>query len=343
MGARSLRLWEDYWHLVCHRSEVADPREFVRLDVHGKEVVVFNDGESVVAFDNRCPHRGARIFDGTHGNQRFVCQYHGWSYSKGRLFVARKQSFAHCPIEEADLNRFATEWLGDFLFVSKSPIMPLAKQLQDVAPILQSISGGLSRRLDFNAFTYECDWRVAVENALEPYHVALIHPDTLNTLELSPGRDEFFGLNSIWYSELGNNRMSKRLKSLSRLFDLTYQYEGYMSIFMFPFTMLSGTYGFSYSLQNFMPSAQPERTNFVSRLFSSRLASNVKPELLDGFFESSAAMNRATFDEDHEICKRVPFDSWSPEPPRFWSTAEEKVVHFRRSFATTMSEDIDAA
>lgn len=331
--ALNQRLWDDHWHLLCHRSEVGEARDFVRFDIHGKEVVAFHDGASVVVFDNRCPHRGARIFDGSHGNRRFVCRYHGWSYSKGRLFVGNKEAFANCPIEQADLNRYRTDWVGDFLFVSKAPRRPLLEQLDGVAPILEAISTGLSGRRDFNSFIYECDWRIAVENALEPYHVGLIHPDTLHTLDLQPGRNDYFGTNSIWYSELGDARMDKRLKSLTRLFDLPYQFPGYMSLYMFPFTMISGTYGFSYSLQSFIPSAEAGKTHFTSRLYSSRTAAGVKPELLESFFESTAALNRSTFDEDHEICKRVPADSWSSDPPRFWSASEEKLLHFRRCFS----------
>jgi phenylpropionate dioxygenase-like ring-hydroxylating dioxygenase large terminal subunit len=341
MEAGSQRLWADHWHLLCHRSEVSAPQDFVRLKVNGREIVAFHDGLSVVAFDNRCPHRGARIFDGTHGRQRFVCRYHGWSYSKGRLFVARKAAFENCSIEEADLNHYQTEWLGDFLFVSEAPLVPLKEQLGGVAPLLEQISMGLSRREDFNNFHYECDWRIAVENALEPYHVALVHPNTLDTLQLQPGRNEYLGSNSVWYSEIGNSRMDRRLKSLTRLFDLPYQFEGYLSIFIFPFTMLSGTYGFSYSLQNFLPTTEAQRTDFTSRLYSSRLRPDVKPELLSSFFESSATMNRSTFDEDHEICKRVPIDSWTPAPPRFWSANEEKVVHFRESFARHFEADFN--
>lgn len=329
----SRRLWEENWHLLCHRSEVDATGRFVRLEIGRQDVVAFHDGASVVAFDNRCPHRGTRIFDGSHGKQRFVCRYHGWSYAKGKLFIPARETFAHCAVERADLNRLRSEWLGDFLFVSAAPRVPLADQLEGIADLLKTLSTGLAERFDFNAFTYECDWRIAIENALEPYHVAGIHPQSLNTLELQPGRNDYFGRNSIWYSPVGNARIDKRLKSLSRLFELPHQFEGYMSIYLFPFTMLSSTYGFSYSLQNFLPGAERERTHFTSRLLTSRLAPTVKPELLASFFESSAAVNRTTFDEDHEICRRVPVESWSPAPPRFWSTLEEKILHFRRSYA----------
>lgn len=333
----SERLWQENWHLLAHQSELSQSRDFVRFDVAGREVVLHNDGASVIAFDNRCPHRGARIFDGDFGRERFLCRYHGWSYAKGRVFVADKESLAHCPLDQLALNTLQVEWIGDFAFVSPAPTQSLDDQLAGLAPMLAAISHGISGRWDFNRYLYEADWRIALENALEPYHVGPIHPETLNTLKLTPGENRYYGRNSVWSAPLGDERMAKRLKSLGRLFDLTHQFHGYESLYLFPFTMISSTYGYSQSVQHFLPSNSPERTYFTSRLFTGKLAATVKPELIASFMESSATMNRAVFEEDHDICKRVALDTWSSSPPRFWSSSEEKLLHFRRSYSEAMS------
>lgn len=335
----SQRLWEENWHLLAHRSELAEPRDFVRFDVLGREVVLHHDGASVIAFDNRCPHRGARIFDGDSGRERFMCRYHGWSYAKGRVFVADKQSLAHCPLDQIGLNTLELQWLGDFAFVSAAPKQSLDEQLAGLAPMVEAISHGIGHRGDFNRYLYEADWRISLENALEPYHVGPVHPNTLNTLKLQPGENRYYGRNSVWSSPLGDERAVKRMRSLTRLFDLPHQFEGYESLYLFPFTMISSTFGFSQSLQHFLPAVQPERTHFTSRLFTGRLKETTKPELLASFMESSAAMNKAVFDEDHDICKRMPSDTWSMDPPRFWSASEEKLLHFRRSYREALSAD----
>ena len=80
-----------------------------------------------------------------------------------------------------------------------------------------------------------------------------------------------------------------------------------------------------------------ERTHFTSRMFAGRLRASTKPELVAPFMSSSAMMNRAVFDEDHAICQRVSADTWSMDPPRFWSVSEEKLLHFRRSYREAMS------
>ena len=161
----------------------------------------------------------------------------------------------------------------------------------------------------------------------------------MNTLKLGPGQNQYFGRNSIWSSELGDDRLAKRMRALSRLFDLSHQFEGYQSLYIFPFTMISSTFGFSQSVQHFLPSATPNKSFFTSRLFTGLLKDSVKEELISSFMASSATMNRLVFDEDHQICKRVDVDTWSMQPPRFWSASEEKILHFRKSYSETVRAD----
>lgn len=327
----SRALWENYWHLVCHRCELPTHGDFIKLQVLDHEVVVFNDNGDLVAFDNRCPHRGARMYLESSGNQAATCSYHGWTFTGGRLIIPSPEQFVGCKLETVDLRRWQIEWVGDFLFVGAQPRQSIDAQLGSVRAILEDVSFGVGGREDWNAYPFECDWKIALENALEPYHVSLVHPQSLGLLELQPGENRFDGLNSIWYAPVGNARMAKQLASLKRFFALDHQYEGYMSIYMFPFTMLSSTFGYSYSLQSFYPSTQADRTHFASRMLTMAPRQGVDPQVLSGFFESSAQVNRRVFDEDHQVCRRMPADTWSPLAPQFAAESESKLLHFRQS------------
>lgn len=339
MDRTSLALWERYWHPICHRSEVAKPRDFVRMDVAGQEVVAYHDGRDVVVFDNLCPHRGARIFDGNAGNARFLCAYHSWSYANGRLFVGNKDNFEPQVVESLCLPTFATQWVGDFLFASKAPAHSLADQLAGLDDVLARISRSCSGRADFNAYEYQADWRIATENALEPYHINAVHPDTLHKLRLTPGTNTYHGENSIWAAEVGDDKMARKLTRIGSMFDLDFQYQGYWSVFLFPFSMISSTFGYSYSQQHFFPSDKDERSHFISRLYTGRLKPGTNPQLMSSFFESSATVNRQVFEEDHAICRRVPLRSWSPTPPPLRARSEAKLVHFRDSYRAFEARD----
>jgi hypothetical protein len=119
---------------------------------------------------------------------------------------------------------------------------------------------------------------------------------------------------------------------MRRFFDITYQYDGYVSIFLYPFSMVSSTYGYSYSLQSFFPGDEPFVTHFSSRVLASRLQSGVSPSLMESYFESSAAFNRKVFEEDHEICRRVNRHFWNESRRMPLSRAELKVAQFRRLY-----------
>ena len=150
-------------------------------------------------------------------------------------------------------------------------------------------------------------------------------------MDLEEGENIFDTLNSIWFAPVGNLKMKKQLLSMRNFFDISYQYEGFMALYLFPFTLLNSTFGYSYGLHHFFPSAESEnKTKFTSRVFSSKLLKPEFSEFLDSFFESYAMSVRKVFDEDHEICKLISRDSWSMEPLKYASELEVKINHFRQ-------------
>jgi phenylpropionate dioxygenase-like ring-hydroxylating dioxygenase large terminal subunit len=325
-----IKLFQKYWHMVCHRNELPNDGDFFRFKTPIGDVVVFNDGGDYVAFDNRCAHRGTLIYLTDFGNQANTCKYHGWTFKSGKLIIPAVEQFKGCDIAKADLRRYKLDWCGDFLFLGVAPEKDLYAQLDAVAQYIENISFNISGRVDVNSYEYECAWPLAIENALEPYHIDMVHPGTLATLKLEDGVNTFHGSNSVWQAPVGDTRIKRQLLRLGSFFNIDFSYEGYMSIFMFPFTMISSTFGYSYSLQNFFPhQIRNDRTNFISRLFTCHVKDESARKILQPFFESSAKVNRVIFEEDHAICKLMPNDSWSPEPLKFISEQELKLAHFR--------------
>lgn len=324
-------LIDHYWHLGCHRRELPADGDYLRFDSAAGEIVLFNDAGNLVAFDNRCPHRGARLYVGDSGNQPATCAYHGWTYRRGELIVPGRERFDACQLAHAALRRFRIDWCGDFLFFAKQPRTDLSTQLGAFAATLESLSFNIAGRLDLNRYDYACYWPLAIENALEPCHIDAVHQDTLATLRLEAGENRFDGDNSAWYAPLGEARLNSRLAKLRRFFMIDDAYDGYMSLYLFPFTMISSTYGYSYSLQHFLPAADGARTHFTSRLYAAHATDPHASDLLGSFFDSTIRVNRQVFDEDHRICQRMPRDSWSMEPLRFAAAEEAKIDHFRAS------------
>lgn len=324
------QLFTKYWHMVCHRTELPCDGDFLKFKTPIGDLVVFNDGGEFVAFDNRCPHRGAIIYLTDSGNQANTCKYHGWTFKSGKVIIPSIEQFKSCNIERADLRKYRLDWCGDFLFVGIDPRHDLYNQLDGVAEYIENISFNINGRTDLSAYEYECAWPLALENALEPYHIGMVHPGTLAALKLEDGVNIFYGSNSVWQAPIGDVRIKKQLEKLGSFFNIDYGYQGYMSIFMFPFTMISSTFGYSYSLQNFFPSqTRVDRTNFMSRLLTCNVRDERAKNIIKPFLESSAKVNRQVFEEDHTVCKIMPTDSWSPQPLEFISEQEVKIAHFR--------------
>lgn len=324
----SRHLRDSFWHLLCHRSELPQPGSFLKLNWLEQEVVIFNDMGELVVFDNLCPHRGTRFFTDAEGVGLISCPYHGWSYRAGSLHIPCRERYAEDALKSTRLNTLETDWCADFLFAGIAPRLSLDQQLGDSFGLLSTLSFNINGRADLNAYTFECNWRVAVENALEPLHVPFIHADSLAQLNLGDGDNQFTPWTSVWQAPLGNASMEKKLRSIKRLFLIDEQYEGYQSIYLFPYTMLSSTFGYSYSLQHFFPAAQENQTHFSSRLLLGVTKNLAASEALVEFFRSTANMNRQVFNEDHAICKRI--DSSAARGFGILSSDEQKIAHFRQ-------------
>jgi phenylpropionate dioxygenase-like ring-hydroxylating dioxygenase large terminal subunit len=328
-----IQLKERYWHLLGHRSALAKPGDFIRIEWFGEEIVAFNDEGNIVVFDNICPHRGARIVSDFDGNQKLRCPYHGWTYRGGRFFAPFPQQIAPADLKRARFNTLQQAWCGDLLFAGFDPIETLDEQLDGIYPLLLKIGASISAPYASNIFDWESDWRIAIENAIEQYHTAvgLVHPATFNKHAFTAGKDEFFGRNSVWRTEFVDSKTARQLKALNRYFDIQHQHEGYQSIYLFPFAMIGTTYGYSYAIQQFNPSSQPNVCNFSSRMLTSRLRAGADPAIVAPFFESSNRLNRKVFEEDHAICKRVSPRSLEIDFDPIFAESEAKIARFRES------------
>jgi len=66
------------------RSEEIVPRHIAFVQLLDEEIALWRADDGVLnAWENRCPHRGARLSIGTHAGHEIVCRYHGWRFASG--------------------------------------------------------------------------------------------------------------------------------------------------------------------------------------------------------------------------------------------------------------------
>jgi phenylpropionate dioxygenase-like ring-hydroxylating dioxygenase large terminal subunit len=329
----------DWWHLIAHETELATPGDWLRFDWPLGELVVMNDGGALLAFDNVCPHRGGRFFVGASGQGAAICPYHGWRIRDGAVKAAQAARFKPCDLERAVLNRHQVQRFGPWVFAGIAPRQTLEDQLGDLAKALLSMGQDVERRTDLLVETWDCDWRVALENALETYHVAPIHGTSLGTLGLTDESWRLHGANSDYTAQVGAARTARGLQAMGRFFEAPSAHAGYRSIHVFPFAMVSSTFGYSSALQTFMPGETGD-TRFTTRMLGARRTAGMEAPA-DAFLASSARMNRQVFEEDRAICERVSRRYDLDAPDRIFADNEGRVAHFAdtlRSLAAAPAE-----
>jgi phenylpropionate dioxygenase-like ring-hydroxylating dioxygenase large terminal subunit len=184
------RIFSAMWCCTVRTADLPTPGSFLTCQV-GRESVLCvrgRDGE-VRAFLNVCRHRGSRLCPEESGRVRrnFRCGYHSWSYRlDGTLAGAPNLG----PLEGIDRTRYglvrlaAREWLG-YLWVCLADDPPsfaetvtgaVTDRLGDPDAIGRyDLDGlGLGRRISYDV---RANWKLIVENFMECYHCASIHPE----------------------------------------------------------------------------------------------------------------------------------------------------------------------
>lgn len=167
----------------------------------------------------------------------------------------------------------------------------------------------------------ECDWRVAVENALEDLHVPYVHEQTFHRLGLSERRLVRIGQHSYASYRVSGKRYVESLPRLSKLFPYVNQVGAldYVHLFIYPNICLASVGGFTYSMQVYEELSRG-RTQVTSRLYAGKTS---RP--MTGFFDEVARFNARVFDEDAVACERT---LWDPQSS-ILSGIEQRLVWFR--------------
>jgi Rieske 2Fe-2S family protein len=189
------RIFERMWFCAARSSDLAGPGAFRTVDV-GRESILLTRARdnSVRAFFNVCRHRGARLCTEQTGEVRraFQCPYHAWTYDLTGKLVAAPNLTKMPDVGRVDygLASVATrEWLG-YVWVCLAQTPPsfeeqvvgeIVARLGDVASIerydMENLEVG--RRIVYDV---KANWKLIIENFMECYHCATIHPELTEVL-----------------------------------------------------------------------------------------------------------------------------------------------------------------
>ncbi|MEZ6103609.1 MAG: aromatic ring-hydroxylating dioxygenase subunit alpha [Pirellulaceae bacterium] len=178
------------WQLVGTVSQVRSDGDFFTRQLFDRPIIVWRHGESLRAFINVCPHRFATLTSSSCGRMSpLVCQYHGWEFDGDGCTrkIPDAQSFRPLSHNSAKLTAVRVETCGQLIFVCFDPqTPPLNEWLGDVHTRIAALCGPTRPHVDTLDKPLNANWKIAVENAIESYHIDCVHG---RTFQKSPPAD----------------------------------------------------------------------------------------------------------------------------------------------------------
>lgn len=190
-----IKIFESMWFCAVRSADLPNPGDFRTVQIGRESVLVTRSRDgSLRAFLNICRHRGARLCVEETGTVKrsFQCPYHAWTYGlDGKLIAAPNLS----SMPDIDRTEYGLrpvqlrEWLGyAWLCLADEPpsfedtvIGDVADRLGAVEPIenydIDELT--LGKRISYDV---QANWKLIIENFMECYHCATIHPELTEVL-----------------------------------------------------------------------------------------------------------------------------------------------------------------
>ncbi|MPY76928.1 MAG: Rieske 2Fe-2S domain-containing protein [Actinophytocola sp.] len=190
-----IKIFESMWFCAVRSADLPNPGDFRTVQIGRESVLVTRSRDgSLRAFLNICRHRGARLCVEETGSVKrsFQCPYHAWTYGlDGKLIAAPNlQSMPDVDRTEYGLKPVhLREWLGyAWLCLADEPPSFVDTVHSDVTDRLGGVEAienyeidelTLGRRITYDV---KANWKLIIENFMECYHCATIHPELTEVL-----------------------------------------------------------------------------------------------------------------------------------------------------------------
>ncbi len=192
------KIFDKCWLYVGHRSEIANPGDYVVREVGGRDIIFTRDRKGEVnTLINACTHRGATVCREKKGSARsFTCPYHGWTFDNtGKLLSTfSNEGYREDLNEDGRLNLpkpARLEHYRGFYFINFNPkAISLSDYLAGAKDVIDSYcdqaaegEDGLYVVKGEHAYSIRANYKYLVENSYDGYHVIPTHISYLEYLK----------------------------------------------------------------------------------------------------------------------------------------------------------------
>ena len=185
------KIFAHSWICVAHRSELAEPNDYVTREVIGENIVVLRDRDGVLrAFYNVCPHRGHQLLSGSGRAKNVItCPYHAWTFKlDGELARARNcENVPNFDPSKASLVPVKVEEYAGFVFINmdqdagtvEQQLPGLEARMRAACPVIDQLQLGARFVTETAA-----NWKSIVDNYMECYHCGPAHPGFSDSVQV---------------------------------------------------------------------------------------------------------------------------------------------------------------
>ena len=188
------KIFCDKWTVIGVGSSIPDPGDAKTYNLLGIPLILIrNKDMEIKVFHNVCSHRGFKLLDEPCTLKNVIrCPYHSWSYDFNGNLVATPHigGLNNHQSEKFDktknnLKEVKTKVWMDIIFVNINSneidfdeyIKPLEKRWSKF--IKKKDHNLIVHSNDYGYFNLDvkCNWKFAIENYCESYHLPTIHPE----------------------------------------------------------------------------------------------------------------------------------------------------------------------
>ena len=219
------KVFKNNWTMIGVASSVTNPGDAKPFNLLGIPIlIVRNKEKEVKVFHNVCSHRGFKLVDQECKLKNVIrCPYHSWSYDfNGKLTVTPhigglgKHDVEGFEKNNSNLKEIKSKVWMDLIFINinsnAKPFEDFIKPLEDRwSKFISKKDQQLIRHSTDNGYfnmTVYSNWKFAIENYCESYHLPWIHPELNKVSNISDHyhiEDE-----NLNFSGQGSNKYSQQ-------------------------------------------------------------------------------------------------------------------------------------
>ena len=187
------KLFEDKWIVAGVASSIPEIGDVKPIDILGMPILILrNKQNEIKVFHNVCSHRGVKLVSKSGKiNSLIRCPYHSWSYSlDGELKATphiggmNKHSADGFDKSKSNLKEIRSYIWLDLIMINinqnemsfEEYIKPLSDRWEKFWPIKDRELIHHSNDFGYFKLNAKCNWKFAIENYCESYHLPWVHP-----------------------------------------------------------------------------------------------------------------------------------------------------------------------